>query len=375
MINPNLLSLLTQLNQQPQRLGQGLLGGGLPDVQMPQMTMPSATSLLGMGDLPKPQPAVRMPFESGVPQLQTPVVEEGAGVDLGGDGLFSALGQGIKSKIADPDYMLALGTSLLQGPSRTPIKFGQSLGQGLLAGQQAQKEREQEALASLLNQAEIASKLKDTSGFKDETTLRKEYTALSKDFVEALSGYQKVKAAGLKANPSGADDVALIFGFMKTLDPGSVVREGEFATAKNTAGVPERFRALYNSMINGDQLSDTQRKKLVAAAQSQIQSILKAQQLQEQRYKSLAGQYGFSQERVVDPYSDQLELLPEEEIARYGQLTEGDIQYELGVNIGIESNPVVLAQGEDADEKFGGRKGIHYIIVGDNGKTKRGVTD
>lgn len=170
MINPNLLSLLTQLNQQPQRLGQSLLGGGLPDLQMPEITMPSATSLLGMGDLPKSQPAVRMPFESGVPQLQTPVVSgrsaQTAGSQGGGEagGLFSALGQGMKSKIADPDYMLALGTSLLQGPSRTPIKFGQSLGQGLLAGQEAQKKRELDELTSLLTQATIAEKLGGVSG-------------------------------------------------------------------------------------------------------------------------------------------------------------------------------------------------------------------
>jgi len=33
---------------------------------------------------------------------------------------------------------------------------------------------------------------------------------------------------------------------MKILDPGSVVREGEFATAQNSAGIPERIRAKYN---------------------------------------------------------------------------------------------------------------------------------
>ena len=47
---------------------------------------------------------------------------------------------------------------------------------------------------------------------------------------------------------SAAGDLSMIFTYMKVLDPTSVVREGEQATAQNAAGIPERTRNLYNKL-------------------------------------------------------------------------------------------------------------------------------
>lgn len=60
-------------------------------------------------------------------------------------------------------------------------------------------------------------------------------------------------------DPSPVGDLALIFSFMKVLDPGSTVREGEYATAQNSASVPERVRGQYNAAINGQKLSSKTR--------------------------------------------------------------------------------------------------------------------
>jgi len=38
------------------------------------------------------------------------------------------------------------------------------------------------------------------------------------------------------------------------LDPGSVVRESEFATAQNAAGVPDQVRNMYNKVLSGTRL-------------------------------------------------------------------------------------------------------------------------
>jgi hypothetical protein len=63
---------------------------------------------------------------------------------------------------------------------------------------------------------------------------------------------------------------------MKMQDPGSVVREGEYATAQNATGVPQRFINMYNKALNGDGLSieqrneiDSQAKKLYTQARTQ----------------------------------------------------------------------------------------------------------
>ena len=79
------------------------------------------------------------------------------------------------------------------------------------------------------------------------------------DFDQATQGVTKL-LKGLEAN-DGAGDVAAIFTFMKTLDPSSVVREGEFATAENSSGALRKFWNIYNKLTKGERLTDTQREQ------------------------------------------------------------------------------------------------------------------
>jgi len=61
--------------------------------------------------------------------------------------------------------------------------------------------------------------------------LRKDYegSQSTKDFQKQSGAYSRVVSSAAKSSAAG--DLALIFNFMKVLDPGSVVRESEFATA------------------------------------------------------------------------------------------------------------------------------------------------
>ena len=106
-------------------------------------------------------------------------------------------------------------------------------------------------------------------GFENETKLRKEYDKSSEDFKEAKLGFEKVQNAAA-ADPSGPNDLALIFGYMKVLDPGSVVREGEFANAENTAGIPGRVRNAYNKVREGQRLNAEQRANFIKSARTQF---------------------------------------------------------------------------------------------------------
>jgi hypothetical protein len=89
--------------------------------------------------------------------------------------------------------------------------------------------------------------------------VRKEFSGLApvKDFAAQSSAYGRIVAAARA--PSAAGDLAMIFNYMKLLDPGSVVREGEFATAETAAGVPDRVRNIYNRVLTGERLGDEQR--------------------------------------------------------------------------------------------------------------------
>lgn len=129
--------------------------------------------------------------------------------------------------------------------------------------------------------------------------LRKEFNALPivKNFNEVDAAYGKVKAAA--SEPSAAGDMALIFGFMKLLDPGSSVREGEYASAQNAAGVPDRVRSQYNSILTGQKLAPEQRKDFLIQAQKQYGIHVGQYSKQAARYRDLAAKNGADPDDVA----------------------------------------------------------------------------
>lgn len=112
---------------------------------------------------------------------------------------------------------------------------------------------------------------------------------------------QKAAASARGEGPpvSAQDDLALIFSFMKMLDPGSVVREGEFANAQNTAGIPDRIRNAYNNALSGTRLSDSQRTEFFNTATSVMDSYSTSYADQADRYRGLAPRYGLDPDAVA----------------------------------------------------------------------------
>tara|TARA_R110000744_G_scaffold58622_1_gene122326 strand:+ start:2323 stop:5637 length:3315 start_codon:yes stop_codon:yes gene_type:complete len=73
---------------------------------------------------------------------------------------------------------------------------------------------------------------------------------------------------------SGASDITFIFRYMKFLDPTSVVREGEFATAAEAGGIGETFANIRDKILGGSILtSDVKQEFLKVASKMYIQSI------------------------------------------------------------------------------------------------------
>lgn len=132
---------------------------------------------------------------------------------------------------------------------------------------------------------------------KGEGELRKEFEGLQKDFRQVQGGYERLQAAA--KNPSAAGDLALIFNYMKILDPGSTVREGEFANAQNAAGIPDIVRNMYNRAKSGERLNPDQRNDFVNQAQGIYGAQLELFNQGAAKYRGLAEQYGFDPERVT----------------------------------------------------------------------------
>ena len=60
--------------------------------------------------------------------------------------------------------------------------------------------------------------------------------------------------------------MAMIFAFMKIIDPGSVVRESEFATAASTGSAMTRLQAFYTRILDGERLTDGQKEDFTRQA-------------------------------------------------------------------------------------------------------------
>jgi len=158
------------------------------------------------------------------------------------------------------------------------------LGQRLqmLKWEQEQQGKSQEAYAKFAER-----RAKDAErNLKTESGMRKEFNTLLKDYEKVADAYGRVKAAS--AEPSAAGDLALIFNYMKMLDPGSTVREGEFATAQNSAGVPGRIVSYYNNILRGERLNPPQRADFLRQAEGLYATAREGAEIKADSYRDLA---------------------------------------------------------------------------------------
>lgn len=134
---------------------------------------------------------------------------------------------------------------------------------------------------------------------KGETDLRKEFNARPevKEYRDVANSYRTIQQ--LQSSESAAGDISLIFAYMKMLDPVSVVREGEFATAQNASGIPDRVLNAYNKALNGERLSPRQRQDFVTQARNIFDVRGRRFGELEREYRGYAEGYGLDPDRVV----------------------------------------------------------------------------
>lgn len=158
----------------------------------------------------------------------------------------------------------------------------------------------EEARAFLPRTQLVAGAKAKKESTKDEETLRKEWlknkqTITTQDVAAAAGKVAKVAGGP----PSAAGDISLVFSYMKLLDPGSVVREGEQALARNAAGVPERIRTLYNNVLEGESLSPNQRRDFAKRAVDLYDVHWQKQKAFNQAFEGLAERGGLDPRNVV----------------------------------------------------------------------------
>jgi hypothetical protein len=109
--------------------------------------------------------------------------------------------------------------------------------------------------------------------FTQEEKIRKEWQGRSKVYGELQGTFSNIQASSSAG--TGAGDIALITGFMKMLDPGSVVRETEFATARDTAGLFTQLENRLQKAKDGQLLKPDQRQQYVNLAKQYLEAAQK----------------------------------------------------------------------------------------------------
>lgn len=118
-------------------------------------------------------------------------------------------------------------------------------------------------------------------------------TILRRDAVATMQA-----AAGQKSGPG---DIAIIFSYMKSLDPTSTVGNGERASAENASNVPEKIRIQYNKALEsgGPSLLPEQREKFLNASKAILSASEKQLARRDEAIKKIIDKRGLNPEMVI----------------------------------------------------------------------------
>jgi hypothetical protein len=160
--------------------------------------------------------------------------------------------------------------------------------------EKARKEAEKQA-----RESKKEKRQKGQDDWKIISGMRDDFSRDTKDMFSVRDAYSRVLKSA--EEPSAAGDLSMIFAYMKILDPNSVVREGEFATAQNAGSVPQSIIGMYNKIVNGERLAPELRAdfvnrahKLYAGAEEQYQQVSKS-------YDETARRLGQDPANIIKP--------------------------------------------------------------------------
>jgi hypothetical protein len=145
---------------------------------------------------------------------------------------------------------------------------------------------------------ELKDDLKATKDkFDRSSKLRAEVTKASTDFNKQRGAWARVQASG--EDPSPAGDLALIFNFMKVLDPGSTVRESEFAQVGAAGSLPTQAQRVYDQYATGQKLTPEQRADVMGRAKKIFKSAEELNKKDIKKIISIGKQFNIPKKLII----------------------------------------------------------------------------
>jgi hypothetical protein len=126
----------------------------------------------------------------------------------------------------------------------------------------------------------------------EEARLRGEYFKRTEDLSAAERNFSIIETSA--ADNSGAGDIALVTSFMKMLDPGSVVRETEFAQAADTSGLLGKLKSAVTKIEDGKFLTPQQRIDFQRLASKYLEAANVQEQGVRNSYQAIIDNYGLN---------------------------------------------------------------------------------
>lgn len=204
---------------------------------------------------------------------------------------FKSVGQG--------DSLVQV-TPSIQGLPRVP-----AAGTGAPPALQTQSPNVTPAPPSIGGGPQVQTIMQGGPKFDDVTKLRTEFQNQPgpKQYTETLGVYQSMMKSGQRDTP--ASDLDMIYGLAKLLDPGSVVREGEFATVRSSQAIPDQIRGYWQYLVEGKgKLDQNARQSIMEIARHRIESYREQAQGDIARYRDLAITNRFDPSQVVKDFPE-----------------------------------------------------------------------
>ena len=129
--------------------------------------------------------------------------------------------------------------------------------------------------------------------------LRGEWNSRSEKADVLNATYEQMKIAA--RDDTGQGDIALITNFMKMLDPGSIVRETEFAQAQDADGLLTRLTLIANRLKEGDTLGPNEREKFVNLSRKFNNAVQQETKKHRTILERSAKKYGLDFEEIFTP--------------------------------------------------------------------------
>ena len=149
----------------------------------------------------------------------------------------------------------------------------------------------------------LKTEFAQTQGLRNELANNLNYN----NYKESQTQFSKIKTSA--SVDSAAGDMSLIFAYMKMLDPTSVVREGEQATAENARGVTDGIMNMYNKAVSGEKMTPNQRADFVNTARKLFKDIKRLAQPVQSRIRGVAKRYDLNEEDVFGKVTEKNKIL------------------------------------------------------------------